>query len=133
MRMLDVSIWPPSIPDPKFLHVCLLSFVLSASPVTPVRWVGPRGHKACKDFPYYHFMLSILEYEGNEKFYEYGDLYNFNFYFNIRFWKACVQKLLSEWGQGSVWNVNLLVELRFIFKFLEVHSLMWDCCWISHF
>jgi hypothetical protein len=25
----------PSTPDPKFLHVCLLSFVLSASPVAP--------------------------------------------------------------------------------------------------
>jgi hypothetical protein len=83
MRLLGISIWPPSIPDPKFLHVCLLSFVLSASPVTPVRSVGPRGHKARKDFPCYHFLLSILECEGNEKLYEYWELHNFIFYFNI--------------------------------------------------
>jgi hypothetical protein len=31
MRLLYISIQAPSTLDPRFLHVCLLSFVLSAS------------------------------------------------------------------------------------------------------
>jgi hypothetical protein len=34
MKLLCISIQAPNTPDPNFLHVCLLSFVLSASPVT---------------------------------------------------------------------------------------------------
>jgi hypothetical protein len=44
MRLLCVSIRAPSTPGPTFLHVCLLSFVLSASPDAP-SWVS--RNRAC--------------------------------------------------------------------------------------
>jgi hypothetical protein len=55
MRLLCISIQAPSTPDPSFLHVCLLSFVLSESPFfplpapTPVRLLGQTSSHKSKE------------------------------------------------------------------------------------